>query len=66
MTDAEIIKIVIELNQIDIIKDKDFLDYFFAKGFSPKVLKLQSCNIKNNELIANPKVNMEEISKSFY
>jgi predicted nuclease of predicted toxin-antitoxin system len=46
MTDAEIIKIVIELNQIDIIKDKDFLDYFFAKGFSPKVLKLQSCNIK--------------------
>ena len=66
MTDAEIIEVATMRNQIIVTKDKDFVDYFFAKGYPPKVLQLQFGNIRNNELIDILEANVEEISKLFF
>ena len=63
MSDSDIISFAIEHNLIVVTKDKDFVDYYFAKGFPPKILQLQMGNIKNDDLIDILDVNIDTISK---
>jgi predicted nuclease of predicted toxin-antitoxin system len=65
MTDDEIISIAIDNNLIVVTKDKDFVDYFFTKGYPPRILQLQVGNIKNDNLVNLLDANLNEISKLF-
>lgn len=65
MSDSEIISYAIENNLIIVTKDKDFVDYFFTKGFPPKILQLQFGNIKNNELVDLLELNIQSIISLF-
>lgn len=65
MSDSEIISYAIDNDFIIVTKDKDFTDYFFAKGAPPKILQLQLGNIKNNELIDTLELNIQLIAEMF-
>lgn len=65
MSDLEIIALAIENHQIIITKDKDFVDYYFSKGYPPKILQLQLGNTKNDDLIDLLDANIETIKNFF-
>ncbi|GAB3177083.1 DUF5615 family PIN-like protein [Telluribacter humicola] len=65
LADQEIRQIATEEGRVIVTKDDDFLDYYWAKGAPPKVLKLSIGNIRNNDLIDLLEANLQTINKLF-
>jgi predicted nuclease of predicted toxin-antitoxin system len=65
LADQQIRQIALSEDRIIVTKDDDFLDYYWAKGAPPKVLKLSIGNIRNSDLIDLLEVNLLAIRKLF-
>ncbi len=65
LADQQIRQIALTEDRIIITKDDDFLDYFWARGAPPKLLKVAIGNIRNNDLIDLFELNLQTINKLF-
>lgn len=65
LNDAAIIKIAVAQHRIIITKDHDFFENFIVKGTPPKILLLETGNIKNSTLFKIFEDNISEIIKYY-
>lgn len=64
-SDNEIREISVREKRIVITKDSDFLDSFYVKAISPKLLLVSTGNIKNKVLISLFDTNIQKIVELF-
>lgn len=65
LNDVEIIKIALSQNRIIVSKDKDFFENFIINGPPPKILLIETGNIKNRELFQLIEKNIRGIIKLY-